>query len=103
MLKKYSIQVQTIKHNGIEIPIIVKTNGKAYIINEIIKEEHNFVFNGGGIGSKYTIMINKKETFIYQDKHTLKWHVYKEINSQGFQMIDEAIMTRDGGDLDYLT
>jgi len=104
MKKKYSVDVQSIKYKDEEIPIIVKTNGKAYIINENLMVENNHVFNGGGVGTKYTIKINKKETCIYQDKHSFKWHVYKEYeNTQGFQMLDEAIMTRDGGDLDYLT
>lgn len=103
MMQKHSVDVQTIKYLDQEIPIIVKTNGKAFIINEILKEEPNFVFNGGGVGSKYRIKINKKETFIYQDKHTLKWHVYKEIeNTQGFQMTEDSLMSRNGGDFSYL-
>ena len=68
MKKKYSVDVQSIKYKDEEIPIIVKTNGKAYIINENLMVENNHVFNGGGVGTKYTIKINKKETCIYQDK-----------------------------------
>ena len=102
MIKKYSVNVQTIKYLDQEIPIIVKTNGKAFIINEILKEEPNFVFNGGGVGTKYIIIINKKETAIFHDKHSLKWHVYKEIQSEGFQMVEDSIMSRDGGDFSYL-
>ena len=104
MLKKYPIDVQIIKYLNHEIPIIVKTNGKAFIINAIFKVESNFVFNGGGVGTRYTLRINKKETFIYQDKHSLKWHVFKEIeNTQGFQMTEDSTMSQDGGDFDYLT
>ncbi|WP_331552290.1 hypothetical protein [Acetobacterium sp.] len=80
----YSIKpwmIQTIKYLEQEIPIIVKTNEKAFIINETIKEEPNFVFNGVGVGIRYMILINKKLTYLYQDKHSLKWHVYKEIKN----------------------
>ncbi|HEY5555853.1 MAG TPA: hypothetical protein VIK44_02640 [Acetobacterium sp.] len=73
--------IQTIKYLEQEIPIIVKTNEKAFIINETIKEEPNFVFNGVGVGIRYMILINKKLTYLYQDKHSLKWHVYKEIKN----------------------
>ena len=45
-----------------------------------------------------------KETYLYQDKHTLKSHVYKESeNTQGFQMTEDSLMSRDGGNFDYLT
>ena len=43
MKKKYSVDVQSIKYKDEEIPIIVKTNGKAYIINEILMVEKDTV------------------------------------------------------------
>lgn len=77
-MNKHIIQVQTIKYQDLEIPTLIKFDNKAYLIMEIFKEEVNVVFPLGGIGTKYTILINKKETAIYKDKHTLKWHVYRE-------------------------
>ena len=50
MLQKCPVDVQTIKYLDQEIQIIVKTNGKAFIINEIQKEDLNFVLMAVALG-----------------------------------------------------
>lgn len=92
-MNKHIIQVQTIKYQDLEIPTLIKFDNKAYLITEILKEEVNVVFPLGGIGTKYSIIINKKETAIYKDKHTLKWHVYREGEDQESHKVkDGALM-----------
>lgn len=77
-MNKHIIQVKTIKYQDLEIPTLIKIDHKAYLITEILKEEVNVVFPLGGIGTKYSILINKKKTAIYKDKHSEKWHVYRD-------------------------
>lgn len=57
---------------------MITIDNKSYLISEILKEETNVVFPMGGNGTKYTIIINMKETVIYKDKYILKWYVYRE-------------------------
>jgi len=100
-MKKYYVEVRTIKYNDIEIPTVVIVNKKTYMIQEIISEEFNAVFNGGGVGTKYTVSINKMEKLIYQDKHSLKWHVYSENTIETkIEKEDQADMSIK--DFDYL-
>lgn len=77
-MKKYYIDVKTISYQEEEIPIAVIFDHKLYLINAITAVQPNTVFPEGGIGTKYTITVNKKETYLFHDKHSLKWHVYKE-------------------------
>lgn len=77
-MEKYFVDIQVIKYLEAEVPILLKDKGKAYLIKEILAEEPNSVFPGGGIGTKYTIMISNKKTYLYHDKHNLKWHLYRE-------------------------
>ncbi|WKY44482.1 hypothetical protein Q5O14_18040 [Eubacteriaceae bacterium ES2] len=78
MLKKKEVKVKTIKHQDKELPILVKYFEKSYLIQEIKSQEDNYVFYEGGVGTKWTVVINKKETALYHDKHNLKWYVYVE-------------------------
>lgn len=77
-MEKYFIEVKTITYQDQIIPTAVIFEKKLYLINAITAVKHNVVFYRGGIGTVYDITINQKETRLFQDKHTLKWHVYKE-------------------------
>jgi len=77
-MKKYPVTVKTIKYKEYQIPAVVTVDRKSYFISEVKKEKHHFVFPGGGVGTKYTVVINKKEKYIFQDKHTQEWHIYHE-------------------------
>ncbi|MBC3889523.1 hypothetical protein GH810_14510 [Acetobacterium paludosum] len=96
MKQKHIIQVETIKYQGAELPVLITLNSKSYLITEILKEETNTVFPGGGVGSKYTILINMKETAVYHDKHNLKWYAYIEgPDPETFKSKDDQLMDAD--------
>lgn len=78
MKQKHIIQVKTIKYQGVKLPVLIMLNSKTYLITEILKEETNAVFPGGGVGTKWSVVINMKETAVYHDKHNLKWYAYME-------------------------
>ena len=75
---KYYIDVKTISYQEEELPIAVIFDHKLYLIGAINAIQKNTVFPEGGIGTKYTITVNQKETYLFHDKHSLKLHVYKE-------------------------
>ena len=103
-MKKYFIEVKTILYQEQEIPISVIFDQKLFLINAITAVQPNTVFPEGGIGTKYTITVNKKKTYLFHDKHSLKWHVYKEYaNPPSYHMKKDdqhQILVKD---FDYLT
>ena len=88
-MKKYPVTVKTIKYKEYQIPAVVTVDRKSYFISEVKKEKHHFVFPGGGVGTKYTVVINKKEKYIFQDKHTQEWHIYHEAGNEPKYMLEE--------------
>jgi len=96
MLKKKEVGVTTIEYLSEDLPIIIKYRNQSYLINKIIDRQDNFVFNLGGIGTKWTIRINNKETNLYRDKHNMKWHVYIHVNGpKQFQSDEDLIEVND--------
>jgi len=103
-MKKYFIDVKTIAYQEEELPIAVIFDRKLYLIGAITAVQHKVVFPEGGIGSKYTIIVNKKETYLYHDKHSLKWHVYKEYaNPPSYHLEKEDQLQILTTDFDYLS
>ncbi|MEL7660377.1 hypothetical protein [Acetobacterium wieringae] len=103
-MKKYFIDVKTISYQEEELPIAVIFDHKLYLIGAINAVQKNTVFPEGGIGTKYTITVNTKETYLFHDKHSLKWHVYKEYaNPPTYQLEKDDQLQIFGTDFDYLT
>lgn len=88
-MKKYSVSVKTIKYKDFEIPAIVTVDRRSYFISEVKKQRHHVVFPGGGVGTKYTVVINKKEKFIFLDQHTGEWHIYHEAGNEPKYQFEE--------------
>ena len=103
-MKKYYIDVKTISYQDQVLPIAVIFDHKLYLISAINAVQHKVVFSGGGTGTKYTITVNKKETYLFHDKHSLKWHVYKEYtNPPSYQLEKDDQLQLFATDFDYLT
>lgn len=103
-MKKYFIDVKTIAYQEEELPVAVIFDRKLYLIGAITAVQRKVVFPEGGIGSKYTIIVNKKETYLYHDKHSLKWHVYKEYaNPPSYHLEKEDQLQILTTDFDYLS
>ncbi|KNZ40608.1 hypothetical protein [Acetobacterium bakii] len=103
-MKKYFLEVKTIKYQDLVFPTAIIFNQKSYLISEILTEQNNVVFDGGGIGTKYSVMIGKKEIVLFQDKHSMKWHIYKEYSNPVHYKIDnDDLVEIIVKDFDYLT
>ena len=103
-MKKYYIDVKTISYQDQVLPIAVIFDHKLYLIGAINAVQHKAVFSGGGTGTKYTITVNQKETYLFHDKHSLKWHVYKEYaNPPSYHLEKDDQLQIFATDFDYLT
>jgi len=103
-LQKYFIDVKTISYQEEDLPIAVIFDHKLYLISAITAVQRKVVFSGGGTGTKYTITVNKKETYLFHDKHSLKWHVYKEYaNPPSYRMEKDDQLQIFAADFDYLS
>ena len=101
---KYYIDVKTISYQDQELPIAVIFDHKLYLIGAINAIQKNTVFPEGGIGTKYTITVNQKETYLFHDKHSLKWHVYKEYaKPPSYHLVKVDQLQFFATDFDYLT
>jgi hypothetical protein len=103
-MQKYFIDVKTISYQEEDLPIAVIFDHKMYLISAITAVQHKVVFSGGGTGTKYTITVNKKETYLFHDKHSLKWHVYKEYtNPPSYHLEKDDQHQIFAADFDYLS
>ena len=103
-MKKYYIDVKTISYQDQVLPIAVIFDHKLYLIGAINAVQHKVIFSGGGTGTKYTITVNQKETYLFHDKHSLKWHVYKEYtNPPAYHLEKDDQLQFLATDFDYLT
>jgi hypothetical protein len=103
-MNKYFIDVKTIAYQEEELPIAVIFDHRLYLISTITAVQHKVVFSGGGIGTKFTIIVNNKETYLFHDKHSLKWHVYKKYaNPPSYHMEKDDQQQVFATDFDYLT
>lgn len=103
-MKKYYIDVKNNFISGTGNPIAVTFDHKLYLISAITAVQPNTVFPEGGIGTKYTITVNKKETYLFHVKHSLKWHVYKEYaNPPSYRLKKDDQHQILVADFDYLS
>lgn len=81
-MNKYYIDVKTVKYSDDEIPTVVTIDKKAYIISEIKTVNHKAVFQKGGTGSEWIVVIGSKETTLCYDKHNMRWNVYRNVSNE---------------------
>ena len=73
MKKTYVKVLAEIDENGKKTPKIVVFKDKAYDIDRVIDMKPCVSMKVGGVGERYTIRINGKETYIFYEQG--KWFV----------------------------
>lgn len=73
MNKKYVKVILEIDENGKKTPKTIVYNDKEYLIDKVVDIRQCVSMKVGGIGERYTVRIDGKETFIFFENN--KWFV----------------------------
>ena len=75
MTKCYVSVMISVDEVGKKIPKVITVEDKDYEVTRVVEVKNCASLKVGGIGERYTVKINGRETFLYFETETGRWFV----------------------------